>query len=654
MQDFPQLTNSLYLDNAGSVPIPSPILLSHTKDLMSNIYGNTHSGSTNTSAAIQRSRTRILKHLNTDESEYSIVFTSGATAALKLLAETYDWKSKSFYYQVESHTSVVGMSTVVSQIKNMPVEQCCFAKEIKNLENKKGLVAIPAQCNFSGKRFDMSCCRNDKEGVHVLVDAASYCSSSSFDLKRYPADYMAISFYKMFGFPTGIGALIVKNTAIPFLQKSYFGGGTVESIGVEPLYYSQKSNFYERMEDGTLPFHQILALQHGFDYIENRFGTWSYLKDCILNLTDEAYNEMKNLKHYNGAPVVHLYSDFLNDHGPIIAFNLLNPDGSYVGYSQVSKLAETEKLGHVCGDEMDIVDGKPTGAVRISFGLANSLKDVKLWLKFLTTYFQRKKEMFSLTVPTLNDIIKIEISKMVIYPIKSCPGIEVANWHISKTGLLYDRYFMLTDLQGKALTLKKYPKLGQLNIKLAKNMLTITGKQLPPLVLPMDESKADPLIALRVCKFTVEAEVTNELANKWFSEYLGQSCKLLRNRAASGKSFANNSQYLLTNDSSLDFLLSEIGSGSHVNFRSFRPNLCIKNQPEFVEESWVGKFLEYHGQLFKVDALCERCQMVCIDSQGNRHKEPLCTLAKRPRRNGKIIFGVHLTLVSSANEQIEI
>ena len=38
---------------------------------------------------------------------------------------------------------------------------------------------------------------------YVVLDAASYVATSRLDLSLYPADFIAVSFYKMFGFPTG-------------------------------------------------------------------------------------------------------------------------------------------------------------------------------------------------------------------------------------------------------------------------------------------------------------------------------------------------------------------------------------------------------------------------------------------------------------------
>jgi selenocysteine lyase/cysteine desulfurase len=45
----------------------------------------------------------------------------------------------------------------------------------------------------------------------VLVDAAALAANTPIDLTKYPADFVVTSFYKIFGYPTGIGALLVRN-----------------------------------------------------------------------------------------------------------------------------------------------------------------------------------------------------------------------------------------------------------------------------------------------------------------------------------------------------------------------------------------------------------------------------------------------------------
>lgn len=39
----------------------------------------------------------------------------------------------------------------------------------------------------------------------------------------------ALSFYKIFGYPTGLGALLVRRDSLQILRKGYFGGGAVSA-----------------------------------------------------------------------------------------------------------------------------------------------------------------------------------------------------------------------------------------------------------------------------------------------------------------------------------------------------------------------------------------------------------------------------------------
>ena len=63
----------------------------------------------------------------------------------------------------------------------------------------------------------------------MILDTAAYVPTNPLNLTEYPADFVPISFYKMFGWPTGLGALIVRNDVLRQLvpHKLYFGGGTV-------------------------------------------------------------------------------------------------------------------------------------------------------------------------------------------------------------------------------------------------------------------------------------------------------------------------------------------------------------------------------------------------------------------------------------------
>ena len=46
-----------------------------------------------------------------------------------------------------------------------------------------------------------------------------------------------LSFYKIFGYPCGLGALVVKRDVLPLLQKRYFGGGAVAAVAADDNFH---------------------------------------------------------------------------------------------------------------------------------------------------------------------------------------------------------------------------------------------------------------------------------------------------------------------------------------------------------------------------------------------------------------------------------
>ncbi|XP_031445284.1 molybdenum cofactor sulfurase-like [Phasianus colchicus] len=107
-------------------------------------------------------------------------------------------------------------------------------------------------------------------------------------------------------------------------------------------------------------------------------GGMEKIKQHTFALARYTYTVLSTLKYANGAPVVRLYNDtdFSNPdvQGPIINFNVLDESGEVIGFSQA---------GHVCGDDIDLIDGRPTGSVRISFGYMSSFEDAQTFLKFI-------------------------------------------------------------------------------------------------------------------------------------------------------------------------------------------------------------------------------------------------------------------------------
>ncbi|XP_050623162.1 molybdenum cofactor sulfurase isoform X2 [Macaca thibetana thibetana] len=406
-REFGRLAGTVYLDHAGATLFSQSQLESFTNDLMENTYGNPHSqniSSKLTYDTVEQVRYRILAHFHTTAEDYTVIFTSGSTAALKLVAEAFPWVSQGpessgsqFCYLTDNHTSVVGMRNVTMAINvtSTPVRP----EDLWSAEERGASVSdpdcqlphlfcYPAQSNFSGVRYPLSWIEEVKSGrLHpvstpgkwfVLLDAASYVSTSPLDLSAHQADFVPISFYKIFGFPTGLGALLVHNRAAPLLRKTYFGGGTASAYLAGEDFYIPRPSVAQRFEDGTISFLDVIALKHGFDTLERLTGGMENIKQHTFTLAQYTYVALSSLRYPNGAAVVRIYSDseFSSPEvqGPIINFNVLDDKGNIIGYSQA---------GHVCGDNMDLIDGQPTGSVRISFGYMSTLDDVQAFLRFI-------------------------------------------------------------------------------------------------------------------------------------------------------------------------------------------------------------------------------------------------------------------------------
>ncbi|XP_070584996.1 molybdenum cofactor sulfurase [Erythrolamprus reginae] len=444
-REFPRLGEITYLDHAGATLYPESLLKAFTDDLNTNVYGNPHSqniSSKLTYDTIEHVRFRILQHFNTTTEDYTVIFTSGSTASFKLIAEAFPWMPENvwepgsrFCYLTDNHTSVVGMRMITSakNVPFVPLKPKNMLSGANIMEGKNNncstphLFCYPAQSNFSGVKYPLTWIEEIQHGKlcpieikgkwFVLLDAASYISTSPLDLSIHQADFIPLSFYKIFGFPTGIGALLVKNEIASCLRKTFFGGGTAAAYLAEEDFYSPRQSVAERFEDGTISFLDIIAVKHGFDVLEKITGGMKNIKQHTFALAHHTYSVLSTLKYANGAPLVCIYTDtdFSNSdiQGPIINFNVLDENGDIIGYSQVEKLAglynvhlrtgcfcntgacqqhlgishddvrKNLQAGHVCGDDIDVIDGHPTGSVRISFGYMSTFEDVQAFLKFI-------------------------------------------------------------------------------------------------------------------------------------------------------------------------------------------------------------------------------------------------------------------------------
>ncbi|SGY67721.1 BQ5605_C004g02801 [Microbotryum silenes-dioicae] len=594
--EYPSLKGTHYLDYAASPPVAPASVLAFHAALSKTLYANPHSRSTasvQTDIDIARTRARVLSHLfgledAQQSQEWDVVWTSGTTAAIKLVANAWDWKREraSLAYLTRSHTSLVGMRGVAT---SRGASVSCLDSTRDLINSDAALIAYPAQCNATGSRIGLDLARRIKRRspkTSVLVDAAAYLSTSVLDLGSIPLeeapDFVACSFYKCFGWPTGLGALIVKRSSAHLLQSDpYFGGGSISSLSVSspawvhPRGSSGASNptCHERLEAGTLPFLDIIALGHSMDTHNRLYGSHQRVSAHALALTDYARSRLGQLKHANGSKVVSIqHNDSYERCGPTIGFTLYDAAGSPVGHVHLDRLAtmngfqirtgglcntgvwtrafgytdqdllRLHEKGRACWDDEEFDDeGRPLGVARISFGASSSREDVDSFVEFIERFFLESWEEMMLVRARTPLVEKgqpqIRLGTMTVYtdPIKSCGGQQIpegSSWPLSTTGLEHDREWMLVDAgTGRALSQKCYPRMVLIRprIDLITRRLHITAADMPALNLPLDEPTCDASTReAQLCGDLVSTQHVDADLDRWFSTFLGLECQLRR------------------------------------------------------------------------------------------------------------------------------
>ncbi|WIA41880.1 hypothetical protein OEZ86_009204 [Tetradesmus obliquus] len=207
-----------------------------------------------------------------------------------------------------------------------------------NLNSSKAptfhLVAFPAKDNYEGQLYPLSWieqvhAKSDATNTYLVVlDAAAYAATHALDLAAVQPDFVPISFYKLFGYPTGLGALLVRKEAARQLNKVYFGGGSVDYCTAEDVWHVLSAP-PAGLEDGTLGYLNIAALKYGFELLSS-LGGMQAVAAHVESLRSWTYQQLAALQHSNGRPLLKLFGRHAE--GPanqcaIFQFQVVTPDG---------------------------------------------------------------------------------------------------------------------------------------------------------------------------------------------------------------------------------------------------------------------------------------------------------------------------------------
>ena len=421
----------VYLDYTGGGIYAESQIQKHQQLLHDNVYGNPHSSNPTSLAAthlVEGAREYILKFFNADPDEYLAIFTPNASGALKLVGESYPFPNGRYLLTFDNHNSVNGIREFAhargAEVTYIPVMLPDMRVDASQLElelarpSKAGhnLFAYPAQSNFSSVKHPLEWIEKAHAyGWDVVLDAAAYVPTSKLDLGRVKPDFVPISFYKIFGYPTGLGALIARKSALAKLHRPWFAGGTITVASVQgDKYYL--ADGAAAFEDGTLDYLNIPALEIGLRHIES-IG-YDVIGERVKTLTGWLLENLTSLKHSTGVPLVRLFGPNSTDgRGGAITVNFYDKNGVAFDHrfieSEANKVNISLRTGCFCNPgageialgisrvELDVcftrpehkdvmsldefrkcIDGKSSGAVRISVGMVTNFNDVQALLAF--------------------------------------------------------------------------------------------------------------------------------------------------------------------------------------------------------------------------------------------------------------------------------
>ena len=435
--DFSRLDKNrhVYLDYTGGNIYAKRLVDQHRDLLVDGVFGNPHSSNPTSLLSTQlvdAARSNVLKYFNASE-DYLCIFTPNSSGALKIVGECYPFDEKSIYLMsLDNHNSVNGIREFAKK-KGADFKYTTIDKETlyinenelyENLDSypdkTNKLFAFPAQSNVSGIKHSLKYIDRAKaKGWDVLLDTAAFIPSDKLDLTEVQPDFAVASFYKLFGYPTGLGCLLMKKSIFNKMKKPWYAGGNISLSAASYDGHYLMPN-HERFEDGTIDYLGIPAVTHGLKLIEE-IGILN-IKKRVRSLTGWLLAKLSSLNHDNKQPLIKIFgSQDLSIRGGTIVMNFYDVDGTLYSFSDIEQAANQQNIsirtGCFCNPGMDEINnnvtieeldeyfseresgdffemiefmGKLRGSIRISLGIVSNFNDIQSFYNFSKEFLNKK------------------------------------------------------------------------------------------------------------------------------------------------------------------------------------------------------------------------------------------------------------------------
>ena len=367
----------VYLDNAATTQKPVRVI-DALRDVYthknSNIHRGVHFLSSQMTEAYEQARTNIRIFLNA-EKNHEIIFTSGTTDSINLLASTFGDAfvgsgDEILITGLEHHSNIVPWQMMAqrrhAKLKVLPITlrgELDLEQLDSLLTPKTRLFALSHVSNTLGTINPVKSLIKKAHalGIPVLVDGAQAIQHGPVDVKDLDCDFYVFSGHKTYG-PNGIGVLYGKESWLEKLPPYQGGGDMVAKVSFEKTTYAELPL---KFEAGTANYPAVIGLMNALDYLDE-LG-WSDIGAHETELKEYASSRLQSIDG------LRLYGTAENK---ICVFSFLI-DGVHASDTGLvlDKLGIAVRTGHHCAEPVMDFYGIP-GTVRASLSFYNTREEV--------------------------------------------------------------------------------------------------------------------------------------------------------------------------------------------------------------------------------------------------------------------------------------
>ena len=390
-KDFPILDQQVngaplvYFDNAATTQKPQMVIdaLNHyyTRD-NANIHRGLHTLAERATTGYELTRKKLKDFLNAESTD-QIIFTSGTTAGINLVAQTYGRANFSkgdviLVSNLEHHSNIVPWQMIAeekgAEVRVIPVDEAGVLDMKAYVElldtNRVKFVAVNHVSNAIGTINPIAyiIAQAHRVGAKVLIDGAQSVAHFEIDVQALDIDFLAFSAHKLFG-PTGVGVLYGKRALLEAMPPYQGGGEMIKEVSFAGTTYNELPY---KFEAGTPNIADVYAFGFALDYLKSlpKNAVWEQEK-ALLDYATEQLMQIDGLRIVGQAP----------EKIAVVSFVIDGVHPQDIGVL-LDKFGVAIRTGHHCAQPL-MARYELVGTCRASFAFYNTKSEIDLFVKAL-------------------------------------------------------------------------------------------------------------------------------------------------------------------------------------------------------------------------------------------------------------------------------